>query len=377
MILKHSFRNVFRSPIKTALFIILLAAVTAFLCLGVNMWLSVNQSIDAANKAFKTIGVVEYRNPRDSSRDSTEGYDYSPILESNYVELFDHRWLLAGFSEKLDAELVGKHRRGGTSIIAFTPLNTASEENLLQVKVIKVHHSYDSYMTEGTVLSMVVSPEIESIEIGKKYLTTIMETDYEEYSVCPGERWVLSRIAEVLLGTEQSADAVMEITDEHYLDSGAGLLWTHLIQRYNNKTHTVSVHTTNDLETMLIFHQGKAVVASGRSFSPEDYREGNPVCLVSATLAKINGLQPGDSISISFSEPGTFGQTHAWYAYNFNHLDILEESNYEVIGIYQIVGNKSQTAYDLYEDTIFIPQKSLNYQPEYPRTMDNFVSFRL
>ncbi|MDD3073523.1 MAG: ABC transporter permease, partial [Eubacteriales bacterium] len=362
--------------IKTALFIILLAAVTAFLCLGVNMWLSVNQSIDAANKAFKTIGVVEYRSPRDSSIDDAMGYDYSPILESDYVEFFDHRGLLAGFSEKLDTELVGKHRRGGTSIIEFTPVNTVSEENTLQVKVNKVHCSDDFSIQEGTVLSVVVSSEIESVEIGKKYLTGIMETDYKEYSVYSGTGQLRS-ISEVLLGTEQSADAVMEITDEHYLDSGAGLLWSYLIQRHNNIAHTVSVHTTNDLETMLIFHQGKAVVASGRSFSPEDYREGHQVCIISATLAKINGLQPGDSISISFSEPGLFAQTHTWYAFYFNHLDIREESNYEVVGIYQIVGNKSQTAYDLYEDTIFIPQKSLNYQPEYPRTMDNFVSFRL
>ncbi|MDD4769617.1 MAG: ABC transporter permease, partial [Eubacteriales bacterium] len=377
MILKHSFRNVFRSPIKTALFIILLAAVTAFLCLGVNMWLSVNQSIDAANKAFKTIGVVEYRSPRDSSIDSTEGYDYSPILESNYVELFDHRWLLAGFSERLDTELFGRHRFSShISVIEFTPVDISGDGNMIQVKINRVHHSNDFSIKEGTILSVVVSSEIESVEIGKKYLTCFIETDYEEYSVFPEARWVLPRIAEVLLGTEQSADAVMEIADEHYLDSGAGLLWAHLIQRYNNIAHTVSVHTTNDLETMLIFHQGKAVVASGRSFSQEDYREGNRVCIISATLAKINGLQPGDSLSISFSEPG-FARTHAWFADYFNHLDICDESNYEVVGIYQIVGNKSRTAYDLYEDTIFIPQKSLNYQPEYPSTMDNFVSFRL
>ncbi len=115
------------------------------------------------------------------------------------------------------------------------------------------------------------------------------------------------------------------------------------------------------------------MVASGESFSPEDYREGNRVCLISTTLAKINGLEPGDSISLTFSEGLDLYDSIPIAGY-FNHLDILDGGNYEIIGLYQIVGSMNG-AYGLFENTIFIPQCSVSYPPSLTR--DNFVSFRL
>ena len=63
MILKNSLRHVSRTPIKSALFILLLAAVTAFLSFGLNMWLSAAQSIEAAKQAFRTIGGISTVRP--------------------------------------------------------------------------------------------------------------------------------------------------------------------------------------------------------------------------------------------------------------------------------------------------------------------------
>jgi hypothetical protein len=370
--LKSSFLHVMRTPVKTTLFASLLAAVTVFICFGSYMWLSVNYSLDAANQAYTTIGVVEYRSPQDPNIDRTLYYDYLPLTESGFVEFLDHRALVAGFSERLNSIPVGKHRWSNyISVVEFTPAGNFKEDNIIKAKIVKVHYSTDLSIKERAVISLAASPEIKSVEAGKKYLTCIRRLDIDTYSSY--RDWDLQRIAE-LLGIEESGDIILEIPDADYLESSSGMAWSHLIRKYINTTHTASVYATNDLNSMLIFHQGKAMVTKGRSFSQEDYQVGNRVCLISETMAKVNGLEPGDFIPLSFSE-GQINITNSiLYIDSFNHLDILEEGDYEIIGIYQLVG-RMDGAYGFYEDTIFIPQKSISLQPY--MTRDNFVSFRL
>ena len=69
-----------------------------------------------------------------------------------------------------------------------------------------------------------------------------------------------------------------------------------------NSVKTLSVYTSNDLETMLIFHQGNALISSDRSFSQADYQEGVKVCILNANTAKRNGFRVGDKIALCFSE---------------------------------------------------------------------------
>jgi len=48
MILKNSLKQLIRTPLKTGLFIVFLAALTAFLSFGLYMWTSVANSLDQA-----------------------------------------------------------------------------------------------------------------------------------------------------------------------------------------------------------------------------------------------------------------------------------------------------------------------------------------
>ena len=379
------FKNIFRSPVKSSLFFLLLASITITLCLGLSVWLSIDRSLDAANQAFKTIGIIEYRDPDHSRHHSIDDeYDYSPIISSKYVESFDHRAVVPGFSNRLNTKPLAKRSEAFLHIIEFTPIDL-SDVSVAQCEITKIHYSYSNNIEvrEGAVIPIKVSPvpielspevtfDTSYLDTGKSYLACVIKTIDGTYLV----DWLTtqSELREItgLLGIEESIDTVMKINDENSLDS---LIWEHFIRKYNSIAHTATVYSTNDLETILIFHQGVALVTQGRSFSQEDYSKGNRVCLISNTLAKINGLGLGDTIPLSFSDGSVYRMNSILVGDLFQHLDIIGAGSYEIVGIYQVVGNMGEGGYGIYVDTIFIPQKSLSYQPY--RTWDNLVSFRL
>src|SRR5690554_106767 len=97
MQLKNSFRQLVRTPVKTALFVVFISFVTAFLCFGTNMQLSVKQSLEQADASFTTIGVVEHQQELPPGTSSSNfcfpdtQCNYSPIIDSPHVLQFDQR----------------------------------------------------------------------------------------------------------------------------------------------------------------------------------------------------------------------------------------------------------------------------------------------
>ena len=366
-----AFKSIFRTPVKTLLFVLLLISITITLCLGFNVWLSANHSLDAADEAFKTIGVIE----PDWFYDNF--LDYSPIVPSKYVQSFDHRAVVPGFSDRLDTEFI-RSSAYGRHIIEFTPIEV-SDGKPMQCEVIKVHYSRTSMSpVKGDIISinppdLSVLPDNVSIgpslTIGRTYLAELSGLIDGTYSVDWDWSTLFSALNEIagLLEIEDFG-LIMEVNNDNRQE---GLIWEHYIQQLNNVAHTATVYATNDLDTILTFHQGGTSVIQGRSFFQEDYSKGNRVCLINADLASINRLSLGDTIPLSFSEGSLKRSDSILVGHWFQHLDVIDAGSYEIVGIYQVRGNLG-TGYGIRADTIFIPQKSLNYQP-YRITWSPFV----
>ncbi|MDD4769618.1 MAG: hypothetical protein PHT52_07465 [Eubacteriales bacterium] len=258
-----------------------------------------------------------------------------------------------------------------------------NDGKLLTAEIQKVLHTDDFSIKEGAVILLKIAGEQEfNLKSGRKYITCVYkgwDPEIEQiYCISPPAiQSDLFWLGYSWHSNEFFKEAVMEITDKNYLENGAGQMWSDLIEMYRNSLHTATVFSTNDLETILIFHKDNALVTSGRTISREDYQLGNRVCLVSSNMAKLNGLELGDCVSLTFSEPSvTAIRNSIMSAESINHRNILEEVCFEIIGLYQVAG-KMNGPYGLFEDTIFIPQKSMDYWPDAYVTMDNFVSFRL
>ncbi|MGI6366190.1 MAG: FtsX-like permease family protein [Bacillota bacterium] len=369
MIFHNSLKQVFRTPLRTGLFIILIAAITAILSVGINLHLSAVQSIEMADEAFTTIGAISFKNldNTDLTLNDIMNYDYSPIVNSEHVRLLDRRIMLAGVAEGVtavyDSISMAPPKAGVMySVIEFTPEFPADGKRIL-VRVLKVHHSYHGGFREGSLLWLEQSGndgQVIQLEIGKKYVTCGYEGYGGSCTVFPSSSEAMLKEAGVLK-EDSSFASIAEITTEDYWDREEGQMWGRLVEILQNSVKTLSVYTSNDLETMLIFHQGNALISSGRSFSQADYQEGVKVCILNANTAKRNGFRVGDKIALCFSEEDiTFFRQGA--VMDSCLVDVTDWGNYEIIGLYTIIDNMG--IHGLHEDTIFVPQRSVPIQPD-------------
>lgn len=408
MYFKHSLKQVLRTPARTSLFVILLAAITALLAIGISMHLSAVQSIAATDKAFTTIGTVSFENLNNPDLTLPEimNYDYSPILKSKHVQLLDRRIMLAGVAKEVTAayDSPGALIRDGVrhSIIEFTPINYSVDGETTLVRILNVHYSYKGSWQPGQVIHLDQWASSEywepiKLEPGKNYVTCGYEYNVR-ISVYP---WFAKGrlFGAGILKEDDTFPSIVETT-EYFWDE-EGQLWGRLAEILRTSVQTLSVYTTNDLATMRIFNQGNAIISKGRSITETEYEEGAKVCVISNANAWRNGFQVGDRISLAFSErPLIFSPLGAMV----DHGSAEGWDNYEIIGFYTIIDNMGET-YGLYEDTVFVPQKSVAIQPDnitiagtgntgsytasgsnssdlvttdvYLPGWDNFVSFRL
>ena len=93
MIFRNSMKSIFRSMGKTALFSLLIFALTLTFTLSVSVWMSVAQFLDKCDEFFTTIGLVEYMGsnyPGDTEHDSNmdevlDSFDLSPIVDDDAI----------------------------------------------------------------------------------------------------------------------------------------------------------------------------------------------------------------------------------------------------------------------------------------------------
>ncbi len=160
-----------------------------------------------------------------------------------------------------------------------------------------------------------------------------------------------------------------------FLESEEGRVWREeIIPLCQMNYEAVNVILTDDINTMVLFNDGRADLLDGRGISREEYAAGSPVCLVSAAYAQKNGLTVGDTVNLDFY------RTQMNYKMEFpkeqlvaagskkepvwicdpctpeNRLDV--EKEYTIVGIYTApefdLGWQSFNA-----NTVFVPKASI------------------
>src|SRR5690554_6426651 len=349
MQLKNSFRQLIRTPAKTALFIVFIACVTAFLCFGINMQLSVKRSLEQADASFTTIGVAEeiVEAMGGGIGSSSFAYwdtesDYSTITSSPHVLQFDQRQYFSGYCPDL---LIGNeaYRRGNdTSILIFEALSPD------RAKVLELLYDRENYSLGDEIRLTSSSDEDFVFETGKQYIASISYGN-------------ISRVEEA------SSEDFLEIAGEE--------AWKAQITELKNSVHTFGVYGTNDLQSMLAFHQGNAVLAEGRFFTQQEYLNGERVCLINAATLDNNDLEIGDHISLDLYIANSKWTNLGHDVDNFDpSADTIDSGSFESIGTYMELDNMGPD-YGIPEQ-IFIPQNSIHQQPNIISS-HNFVSFRL
>ena len=90
-----------------------------------------------------------------------------------------------------------------------------------------------------------------------------------------------------------------------YLETEQGRVWKEeIIPNFEMNHASATVILTDNLGTMYNFNTGDASILEGRTFQEVEYQNGDSVCLVSASYAKLNGYNIGDSISLDYYDTG-------------------------------------------------------------------------
>lgn len=152
-----------------------------------------------------------------------------------------------------------------------------------------------------------------------------------------------------------------------YLASSMGTDWQENIMEICNITsQSVPIMTTNKVESLLLFNSYDASIIEGRSFTTDEYKNGSKVCIIGADYAGENGLEPGDTISLSFYNSGYISQsseadpsiTQYFIEPYSNSAKIRDPDEYLVIGVYQSPGFIFNS-YAFSPNTIFVPAASV------------------
>ncbi len=163
-----------------------------------------------------------------------------------------------------------------------------------------------------------------------------------------------------------------------FIESENGRIWREeILPMCEINQCSAPVILTDSIKTAYSFNTGATTLIEGRYFTLDEYKQGKPVCIVSASFAELNGLSVGDKVEMEFyydKEYGNFtihtngGSTNSIFGGNrgafiertLMHPDaaIGFSDEYEIVGIYSgerfPFGTYLPTA-----DTIYAPKNSV------------------
>ena len=368
--IKTAFKNAVRTPVKTALFFVLLAAVTVFLCLGTSMWSTSQSLLDQADSTFETTAVLEYigKNYPDSPegdsymQKSLEGYDFSRIENLDEVLSFERQRSMGGYIDGLKQSPVGTHRYKNYGIILFT-VKYVTEQGF-RCMIQKSYYSSDDYYG-GMFFFALPSQHLKDVygmegnDIGLELNHTYIAHGYfatgenrallfmidtpdvsgvPEYSKTPLQRFACFDEEDFgATGIEQS-DYFVHVAN--------------LAKAYAVEDEYIDIQFTSDLDTYLEFARKELAISSGRSFTNEEYQNGSKVCLISQHLAVQLNLALGDTLHL-----GLYGSVNGAPAYKSYWPDtgFTHEGDYTIVGIFKEMYG--------YHYTIFAPANNEEWLP--------------
>lgn len=201
----------------------------------------------------------------------------------------------------------------------------------------------------------------EKTYIGKNGETVTCSV--EEYV----ERYSLPSIAHVPEGAEA------------FLASEEGAKWREAIEYIGINEHAFPVIGVQKLGYITDFAREDARIVEGRDFTQKELEGGKNVCIISESLATINGISVGDTIDMNYYIYD-WSVPYQWYinegigiieptAYFYTSTtELAQTENYTVVGLYRDSSEWSYTRGDIYSftpNTIFVPHSSVTGSMDY------------
>ena len=144
--------------------------------------------------------------------------------------------------------------------------------------------------------------------------------------------------------------------------------WQKAMESVRVNSHSVPVLAVNHLEALADFAAGTTMVTQGRSISQKEYSSGAPVCLISESLARENGLNVGDPLPLSlyeFDRDLRYSYIHEYNPRPSCYLPdqgFQQETEYTIIGLYRQSNEWVTPPTSFTPNSVFVPEKSVTCQ---------------
>jgi len=127
--------------------------------------------------------------------------------------------------------------------------------------------------------------------------------------------------------------------------------------------NSLTVMTTEDINSLLRFNQRTNRITEGRAISASETLNGTRVCLVSEHLAKLNSLSVGDKLSLQMyntvlGQIPISGNVSAWVPNPYHPgMDISGSLEYEIVGVFSGL-TQEMNDHAISPNTVIVPSGS-------------------
>ncbi|WRS26202.1 ABC transporter permease [Oscillospiraceae bacterium MB08-C2-2] len=348
-IIAKSIRQMLRTPVRSALFLVLIALAASLLSLGGGLYLLSSENTKRLEDVFVTIGTVRQKSTRVYERETwdaekkeyiTRGsqaeyasivpvdvlhfeganYIHSPVRRP-YYGAYNFDWKV--HNEDWSVTLIAQWREN-YPVLELEPVEDCVPDHPVRMNIKKrlyFERPVDGW--EGLWLCDHYNPDPLPLYAGKTYIMALdwkpehadfprfsgeffpsaYDYNLREHRASPRyEEWAIAS-TQYRPDGERIPDSFAitapwdEVTEGFY-DTPRGLRWLEYAKSMHRAEYTIPVIPTDSTELLMSFYNGNSNVTQGRDITKEEYRTGDRVCLITQEFASLNGFSVGDQLAL-------------------------------------------------------------------------------
>ncbi len=369
MMLENAGKGVLRSPVKTLLFLLLLIAATAFLCLGIGMWTSSNQLYEDADRTYTTVAYIEYmgENYPDANNydqqmiEDLENYDSTPLFNSDAIVRWDRQLLFGGTIEQLVTGTRGTQMFSDIGVVLLKVYYNNSDGItciIMGDPLYAVSSYYDgvSVKLDFSEIDLNMDPT-STIKPGELYLM------HGRFYVGDKRIQYFAPTACTLNVPEAykrlAATPIWNVTDiPDYQEQDLYQKFRSIARTYRTLSNQLTVRMTDFVESGLEFYLDETSLLEGRFFTEGEGATDPHVCIISRYLSEELGIGIGDTLPMELynARAGRSIETSYWYEDGY-----IANNDYTVVGIFENLSSLYTTVYIPYTNAEWLPERSIDY----------------
>lgn len=401
MVIRNSLKQIFRTPLRSFVFLVLLFFSTILLVTGITLWQVSVKGIGEFESLFATIATVQQKESSTEiiemwsadtksityKRSRTYGEWVDPKVldfeEADYLTSPRKRPYFGAYVPQYqlipDDQTQAQELTDWLIVVEVKALSSGPA-NPIEVQVTRKFNGNEKMDNYKIKICDHSNQNPIVLEEGKSYIVLLNgpfgghgfgEGNYTyEYSISSGIESTQRTEDGSKLEEESRDNAIDEVTPGFY-ETDRGKAWMEVAQAQEKLQNTLPIQPIDKTILLKAFYDNRAHVTEGRDISPSEYEEGKDVCLIPRRLAEYNGWKVGDTIRLplyyaNYGNAPIVNFSRGGMGFGFSLLDaekkayqVFDEDDYEIVGIYDVEGITDDLLEGLSPNEVVIPYNSV------------------